>query len=71
MLPVDGDEVEIKNNMWIELDLKETPKLKKLTINGRLSVKSDKDKLPDIKLQSKLIWVRAGEFLVGTAEAPF
>ena len=71
VLPVDGDEVEIKNNMWIELDLKETPKLKKLTINGRLTVKSDKDNLPDIKLQSKLIWVRSGELLVGTAEAPF
>jgi hypothetical protein len=29
-LPVDGDEVEITSKMWIELDLAETPKLKKL-----------------------------------------
>lgn len=71
VLPIDGDELEIKNNMWIELDLAETPKLKKLEINGRLSVKVDKDNLPAIKLQSFLIWVRAGELLVGTAEAPF
>ena len=41
VLPVDGDEVEIKSNMWIELDLAETPKLKKLEINGRLSFKND------------------------------
>ena len=70
-LPVDGDEVEIKSNMWIELDIAETPKLKKLEINGRLTVKVDKEKLKDIKLRSFSVWVRAGELLVGTAEAPF
>lgn len=70
-LPVDGDEVEILNTQWIELDLAETPKLKKLTINGRLSIKSDKDKLAKIKLRSFLIWVRAGELIVGSAETPF
>ena len=41
VLPKDGDEVVIKPNMWIELDLAETPKLKKLEINGRLSFKND------------------------------
>jgi len=70
-LPVDGDEVEITNKMWVELDLAETPKLKKLTINGRLTVKSDAEKLKSIKLRSFLIWVRAGELLVGDAEKPF
>ena len=70
-LPVDGDEVEITNKMWIELDLAETPKLKKLTVNGRLTIKSDADKLPKMKLRSYLIWVRAGELIVGSAETPF
>ena len=57
--------------MWIELDLAETPKLKKLEINGRLSFKNDAQALPSIKLQSFLIWVRAGELLIGTKDAPF
>ena len=71
VLPVDGDEVEIKPDMWVELDLAETPRLKKLSVNGRLSFKDDKANLPHIHLKAFLIWVRAGELLVGTAAKPF
>ena len=67
ILPADDDEIEIATNMWVELDLAETPRLKKLTINGRLTFKDDSAKT----LRSHLIWVRAGELLVGTKAAPY
>jgi len=66
-LPAEDDEVEITTKMWVELDLAETPRLKKLTVNGRLTFKDDAAKT----LKSHLIWVRAGELLVGSAAAPF
>jgi hypothetical protein len=70
-LPVEGDDVVIEPTWWVELDLAETPKLKSLTVNGRLSFKSDPDNLPNIKLRSHHIFVRAGELLIGSEEAPF
>mmetsp|Transcript_467 Transcript_467/g.688 ORF Transcript_467/g.688 Transcript_467/m.688 type:complete len:444 (-) Transcript_467:1809-3140(-) len=53
------------------MDIAETPKLKRLEINGRLSIKSDAANLPKMKLQSFLIWVRAGSLLVGSKDTPF
>lgn len=41
LLPVEGEEAEIPPGAWIEFDLAETPLLKSLTINGRLSFKDD------------------------------
>lgn len=70
-VPVEGDDVLIDSDMWIELDLAETPRLKKMEINGRLSFKDDKATLPKIHLMAHLIWVRAGELLIGTKEKPF
>lgn len=70
-MPVEGDEVEIKPTWWVELDLAETPKLKSLQINGRLTFKNDKANLPLIKLRSHQIFVRAGEFIIGTETAPY
>ena len=52
--------------MWVELDISETPRLSKLSINGRLTIKDDSAKT----LKSHIIWVRAGELLVGTSAAP-
>ena len=50
------------------LDLEETPVFKSLTINGRLSfIQNDMD----IHLRSKQIFVRAGEFFIGSEEEPF
>lgn len=51
------------------LDLNETPKLKTLTINGRLSF-LQQDGF-DIHLMAGYIFVRAGEFIIGTEESPF
>lgn len=67
---MDGDDVVIGPTMWVELDLAETPKLARLEVNGRLSFKDHAD-LPKIHLKSYGIWVRAGEFLIGTKAKPF
>ena len=56
--------------MWVELDLAETPRLKKLEINGRLSFKDDSS-LPSVTLKAEGIWVRAGELLIGSSDTPF
>ena len=57
--------------MWIELDIAETPRLGKLEINGRLSIKDDKTNLPSVNLKAHLIWVRAGELLAGSSSTPY
>ena len=49
------------------LDLAETPILGRLEINGRLTFKNDMD----INLRSKLIWVRKGQFIIGSAAVPY
>ena len=61
----------IEPTWWVELDLAETPKLNSLEINGRLTFRRDTVALPKIKLQSGRVFVRAGEFLIGAADAPF
>jgi len=59
--------VEIEPDMNVVLDI-ETPVLAMLVINGRLSFYDD-NKL--IHLRAKHIFVRAGELLIGSSEAPF
>ena len=49
------------------LDLDETPVFSSLTINGRLSFMRG----IDVHLRAKQIFVRAGEFFIGTEEEPF
>lgn len=66
-VPVEDEEVEIKSIMNIILDVTETPIFKKLEINGRLTFKNDMA----IHLRSKNIFVRAGELIVGTQDAPY
>ena len=51
------------------LDLEETPYLKSLTINGRLSFLDFQEQ--PIHLKAESIFVRAGEFYIGSAEKPF
>ena len=71
VVPVEGQDVTIDTDMWIELDLAETPRLGKLEINGRLSIKDDKTNLPKVNLKAHLIWIRAGELLAGSSTAPY
>jgi len=70
-VPAEGDDVVIEPTWWVELDLAETPKLKSLTVHGRLSFKDDPINLPSIKLRSHIIYVTVGEFLIGSEESPF
>ena len=50
--------------MVLDID---TPKVKLLRINGRLTFLNT----TNIHLQAKHIFVRAGELLIGSAEYPF
>lgn len=67
-LPVDGDDVEIMSGWNMVLDLAETPNLNSLTINGRLQFMQNGT---DVHLKSRQIFVRAGEFWIGSEEKPF
>ena len=66
-LPGPDDDVEIPSGWNMLLDLEETPVFKSLTINGRLTFMPGMD----IHLRSKQIFVRAGEFFIGSEDAPF
>ena len=66
-VPVEGESVVIPSNINMVLDLAETPILGRLEINGRLTFKNDMD----INLRSKLIWVRKGEFFIGSSSVPY
>ena len=59
--------MEIPSGWNMLLDLAETPVFKSLTINGRLTFMPGMD----IHLRSKQIFVRAGEFFIGSEEEPF
>lgn len=66
-LPDVGEDIEIPSGINMVLDIPETPVLKRLEINGRLTFKEDMD----INLQAKLIWVRAGELFIGNSTNPY
>ena len=69
-VPVEGEDVEIPADKWIELDIAETPILNLVTVNGRLSFK-DGAGSGSINLRAKQVYVRAGELLIGSEDAPF
>ena len=67
-LPQEGDDVEVPSGWNLVLDLDETPIFNSLTINGRLSFIQNGT---NVHLRSKYIFVRAGELLIGSEDAPF
>ena len=67
---MEGDEVEIEQGVWMVVDV-DTPVLSKLTVNGRLSFKSGLTETESLTLNSKLIFVRAGELLIGSESRPY
>ena len=69
VLPSEGDDVEIPSGWDMVLDIEETPVLNSLTINGRFSFRQYGDL--NIHLKARQIFVRAGEFLIGSEEEPF
>jgi cell migration-inducing and hyaluronan-binding protein len=68
-LPVEGDEVHIEAGWNMIFDLQESPIVKMLIINGRLTFQNDSS--TDLHLRAKHIYVRAGELRIGTKEYPF
>ena len=70
-LPVEGEEAEIPPGVWMEFDIEETPLLKSLTINGRLTFKNDPEEAVDRTIHAYIVFVRAGEFFIGSEEEPY
>lgn len=70
-VPVEGDEVEIPPGVWIEFDIEETPLLKLLTVNGRLTFKNDNETAVDRTIHAYNVFVRAGELFVGDEFGPY
>mmetsp|Transcript_21730 Transcript_21730/g.16040 ORF Transcript_21730/g.16040 Transcript_21730/m.16040 type:complete len:471 (+) Transcript_21730:751-2163(+) len=65
-LPLEGEDVVIESgwNMLLDID---PPVLNIVEINGRLTFANDTDK----HFQANYIFVRAGELIIGSAEAPY
>ena len=74
-IPIEGDDVEIRPGWNMVYDIEESPILELVTINGRLTFqqKDESENLEDINLHLKAhhIFIRAGEFIIGTKEKPF
>jgi len=66
-IPIDGDEIEIKQGWTMVFDILESPKLKSLHINGHLSLAEGADR----SISAYNIWVRAGTFEIGSSSNPF
>lgn len=66
-IPAADEDVMIEAGWNMLLDIPVTPELKLIQINGRLTFKNDMD----IELKAKHIFVRAGELVIGSEEAPY
>jgi hypothetical protein len=69
-VPVAGEEVEIEPGINMILDI-DTPILDRLLINGRLTFQNDVNFPKDLTLNAKLIYVYAGELVIGTENVPY
>jgi len=68
-LPVEGEDVEIAPGENVVLDIS-TPRLFKLTINGRLTFLNDAKEPKNLTLNTNLLYVRAGELIIGNQTHP-
>jgi len=66
-VPVANDTVEIKPGWNMVFDVAESPIIKQITVNGRLSFKND----TDLHLRTKQLFIRAGELVIGYKDKPF
>jgi hypothetical protein len=66
-LPIAGDNVHILSGWKMILDIEETPIIDLLRVNGILIFSDEKD----VHLQSKHIFVRAGELHIGNETNPY
>ena len=67
-LPSEGDSIEIKFGDKVKLDIKETPRLKEIKINGLLFPDSTID---NIKINVERIVIEKGSFQIGTKLRPY
>lgn len=70
VVPESGD-VEILPGENIIFDLEDTPVFDLITVNGQLSFLDEPAKLPKLNLNCKHMFVRVGNLLIGTEDAPF
>ena len=66
-LPAEGEDVHIMSGWNMTMDLEETPIYRLVRVNGILNFKKD----IDIHFKAKHIFVRAGEFNIGSKESPY
>lgn len=69
-LPVEGEDVEIAPGENVVLDIS-TPRLFKLTVNGRLTFLNDANEPKNLTLNTNLLYVRAGELIIGNQTHPY
>jgi hypothetical protein len=67
-LPKEGEIVEVPPCTWIEYDIEDSPIFEKVEINGRLSFKDDIENPVNRTLRSFIVYVRAGELLIGSED---
>lgn len=70
VVPTEGS-VEILPGENIVYDLADSPIFEVITVNGRLSFMDDKEYIPKLNLNAEHIFVRAGELLIGSADARY
>lgn len=70
-VPVDGDMAEVTPGTNMLFDIDESPMLKQLTINGRLSFDNDAENPRNQTIHTKILYVRQGELLIGSEEEPY
>lgn len=69
-LPVEGEDVEIAPGENVVLDIN-TPRLLKLTVNGRLTFLNDAKEPKNLTIHTNLFYVRAGELIIGNQTHPY
>lgn len=69
-VPQEGEEAEVAPGVNMLFDIDETPLLKKLTINGRLSFMNDSEP-HNQTIHTKIMYIRQGELLIGDPEIPY
>jgi hypothetical protein len=67
ILPQPGDDIEIKTNMHVIMDVYETPVLGSLEVNGKLTCPMGQPCL----IHAYNLWVRQGELEIGNSTEPF
>jgi len=63
--------VNIIPGLHIIYDLADSPLFDVITVNGKLSFLDDKENFPNMNLNCKYIFVRAGQLAIGSEEEPF